>query len=112
MVLIMKAKPLKKVGDSYVECEVEESTHIMLNLPGPISTRLLPIIRKGTRAGTHCWSWNGDTDFPTLKPSILNDFRPHDTLVCHTWITDGKVIFLDDCSHEWRGQTLDLLEIE
>jgi hypothetical protein len=30
---------------------------------------------------------------------------------CHTWITDGQVIFLSDCSHEYAGRTVDLLEL-
>lgn len=33
-------------------------------------------------------------------------------IVCHTWINDGKVQFLSDCSHEFAGQTLDLLDVE
>ncbi len=33
-------------------------------------------------------------------------------IVCHTWITNGQVIFLGDCSHDLAGQTLDLLDIE
>ncbi len=108
----MKALPLKKVEGKYVQCLPQEATNLKFNLPGPITTRMLPVILKGTREGTGCWSWNGDTEKPTIKPSILNDFRPHDTLVCHTWITEGQVIFLDDCSHELRGQTLDLEDIE
>lgn len=33
-------------------------------------------------------------------------------VLCHTWITDGKAIFLNDCTHEFAGQTLDLLNVE
>jgi hypothetical protein len=32
--------------------------------------------------------------------------------VCHTWINDGKVQFLGDCTHEFAGQTLDLLDVD
>ena len=107
----MRAKPLKKDGETYVQCVVEEAQFIQINLRGPISTRILPVITKGNREGTGAWTWNGNIDKPTLRPSILNDFRPHDTLVCHTWITDGQVTFLDDCTHELRGQTIELDEI-
>ncbi|RYD61732.1 MAG: hypothetical protein EOP84_35380 [Verrucomicrobiaceae bacterium] len=63
----------------------------------------------GTREGTGNWTWNGDTEKPTLKPSVLTW---NGTERCHTWITDGQAIFLDDCSHEFAGQTLDLLEVQ
>ena len=105
----MKAKPYKLENNSYIPCKIEETTHLLFNLPGPISTRMLPVILRGSRAGTNCWSWNGDTEKPTVKPSILSD---NGTDRCHTWINDGKVQFLDDCSHELKGQTLDLLDIE
>lgn len=107
----MKAQPLRISTDStgYEKCEVNEASHLLFNIPGPISTRILPIILKGTRAGTGCWSWNGDTEKPTVKPSILSD---NGEVRCHTWINDGKVQFLDDCTHEFAGQTLDLLEVD
>lgn len=105
----MKAKPYKLENGSYIPCDSINATYIMLNLPGPIPTRILPVITHGSRSGTNCWSWNGDTEKPTIKPSILSNSG---TNRCHTWINDGKVIFLDDCSHELKGQTLDLLDIE
>ncbi len=109
----MKAKPLKidkeSINKGYVECEIGEVTHIQLNLPGPIPTRILPVILKGSRKDTGCWSWNGDINNPTIKPSIRTQ---NGVDVCHTWINDGKVQFLDDCTHELAGQTLDLLEVE
>lgn len=108
----MKAKPYRKDDKGYEECAPEEATDILLHLPGPISRRMIPVQIKGARAGTGNWTWNGSMDSPTLRPSIINDFRPSDPLVDHIWITDGKVIFLPDSTHEFAGQTLDLLEVE
>ena len=73
------------------------------------------------------WSFNGDHIKPTFRPSILVTGRqsPTDEQVkrimagedlsselphtrCHSFITDGKIQFLDDCSHELRGQTVEL----
>lgn len=109
----MKAKPYKITDTGYIESSIEESTHLMFETPGPISTRILPIQIKGTRAGTGNWTWNGDVNKPTLKPSLLSKTYIGDKeIICHTFITDGKVIFLDDCTHELVGQTLDLLDIE
>jgi hypothetical protein len=109
----MKAKPLKLVyGEGYFLCEVSEATHVELNMPGPIPTRHIPVILKGNRAGTHCWSWNGDVENPTLKPSILTRTGADFEVICHSWVNDGKVQFLGDCSHELAGQTLELLNVD
>lgn len=108
----MKAIPYRQEGDADIPCEPHEATVVRLMLPGPIRNLRIPVQIKGTRAGTGNWTWNGDTEKPTLRPSILNDFRPHDALVNHVWITDGQVIFLNDCSHELAGQTLDLLNVQ
>ncbi|HUV66985.1 MAG TPA: DUF6527 family protein [Sedimentisphaerales bacterium] len=105
----MKAQPLKRDGNSYTPCPAGEATHLKLNMPGPFDFRILPVILRGPRDGTHCWSWNGDTEKPTLKPSIRTKNREH---VCHTFINDGQVQFLADCTHELAGQTLPLLDIE
>lgn len=110
----MKAKPLKKNpnGNGMMECVVEEATHIEFRVPGPLKIRLLPIQLKGSRQETNNWSWNGDINKPTLKPSVLS-VCPHvdGEIRCHSFINDGKAQFLNDCSHEFAGRTLDLLEV-
>lgn len=70
---------------------------------------MLPVMIGGRREGTPNWTWNGSVDKPTLKPSILT--RGHD-FTCHSWVTDGKIQFLGDCTHEFANRTLDLLDIE
>lgn len=126
----MKAVPTKILpGIGYTSCEIEEATHVTLNIPGPTGKLTLPVITKGTRADTGCWTWDGNTDAPTLRPSVLtrgthrltND--EHATLMaggkiepreftCHSWINDGQAQFLSDCSHELANQTVSLLEIQ
>ncbi len=135
----MKAKPVKIVSDQGpVQCPIGEATHVTLHMPGPVGTITLPVILSGSRDGTDSWSWNGDTEKPTLKPSVLvrsGHFAPHfnpkeDTFwctynqahpdeapsfhcyICHTWVNDGRAIFLPDCSHALVNQTIDLLDIE
>ena len=106
----MKAKPVKLIaGVGYVPVPKEEATHVTLNFPGPVGLLTLPIITSGTREGTGCWTWNGDTERPTLRPSVLTEQGNY--LRCHTWVNDGQAQFLDDCSHELRGQTVDMLEV-
>lgn len=79
------------------------------------------------------WSYNGDPDKPTFKPSLLvrwntlsaeararnEEFHrvhgrymthaelPYDEHhVCHSFITDGNIQFLGDCTHALAGQTV------
>lgn len=105
----MKALPVKLVfGEGYFECPVSEATHVKLNMPGPIPLRFIPVILRGSRANTGAWTWNGDVDKPTLRPSILSETHLHR---CHTWVTDGAAQFLSDCSHELMGQTVPLLPV-
>ena len=109
----MKAEPLKASGIGYARCEPSEATHLRLHMPGPLMNRILPVQIKGDRHGTRNWSWNGDTEKPTVKPSILTRGSDENgDHVCHSWVNDGKVIFQDDCSHEFVDQTLDLLDID
>lgn len=61
-------------------------------------------------SGPRAWGFNGDFDSPTLTPSILinvggaNPGCP----ICHTFIRDGKIQFLNDCTHKLAGQTVDV----
>jgi len=105
----MKAVPIRVINDVHRVCAPNEATHIILHMPGPIPDRIIPVILHGTRSGTHCWSWNGDTEKPTLKPSIVTRDGKH---TCHTWVNDGQAIFLGDCTHELKGQTVALLDVE
>lgn len=57
------------------------------------------------------WSYNGDVDKPTFRPSILQTLeRPSGKEVCHSFVTDGRIQFLGDCTHALAGQTVDLPE--
>jgi Family of unknown function (DUF6527) len=111
----VKAQPLKIVDGVHVECSATEATWIKLEIPvsiSPLKHRLIPVITHGSRRDTPCWTWNGDVDFPTLKPSIRTRWdTPYENHLCHSFVTDGKVHFLDDCTHENSGKTMDLLEI-
>jgi Family of unknown function (DUF6527) len=108
----MKAQPLKQIDNAYQPCLPEEATHIRLSMPCPISDRVLPIITKGDRKNSPCWSWNGDTEKPTLKPSILTRTETYKgIIVCHSFVTEGKAHFLSNCTHDLAGQTVDLLEV-
>jgi len=71
--------------------------------------------------GPKAWSYNGSLERPTLTPSILVRWRASDPddpaavareSVCHSFVSDGRIQFLGDCTHDKAGQTVDLPEIE
>ncbi len=51
------------------------------------------------------WSYNGDAARPTISPSVLV------TTVgarCHSFVRDGAIEFLSDCTHALAGRTVPL----
>lgn len=75
------------------------------------------------------WSFNNDFEKPTFSPSVLvtgvQDIteEEHDLImsgvdveprrfVCHSFVTDGKIQYLNDCTHEYAGQTIELENIK
>ena len=73
---------------------------------------------------TNTWTWDGDLERPTFTPSVLvrSHGYPHGIdpppgevqvpapQVCHSFVTDGRIQFLGDCTHALAGQTIDLPE--
>jgi len=66
-------------------------------------------ITPGTRP---CWGFNGDHDKPTFTPSILAwcDWKEDGKEFCHSFVTEGKIQFLGDCTHPLANQTVDIPE--
>lgn len=63
--------------------------------------------------GERAWGWNGSTEQPTLTPSILvfahdssPPFKPQPR--CHSFMTEGRLVFLTDCGHKLAGQTVEM----
>jgi hypothetical protein len=86
----------------------------------------------------NCWGYNGDPDAPTFTPSILvrtghyatggqpgncycdyaerhpeREPMPDGWICkqCHSFVTNGRILFLGDCSHHLAGQTVDLPDL-
>jgi hypothetical protein len=55
------------------------------------------------------WEWDGNRISPTIGGSLFTN-RDGSAPVpkCHLHVTDGKIIYLPDCSHDLAGQTVDL----
>ncbi|MCA1934131.1 MAG: hypothetical protein LDL37_01690, partial [Asticcacaulis sp.] len=48
--------------------------------------------------GGGCWcTWEDRDEFPDLN-----------CVRCHSFVTDGRIEFLSDCSHDKAGQTINL----
>ncbi|WP_242183199.1 DUF6527 family protein [Sphingomonas sp. CARO-RG-8B-R24-01] len=84
------------------------------------------------------WGWNRSADRPTFTPSVLirsGHYVPSEAdrghcwctynaaqvaagkppagftcSICHSFVTDGRIQFLGDCTHALAGQTVDLPE--
>jgi len=78
-----------------------------------MSTLTLPVVHGNTtRAGTGAWTWNGSTDAPTLRPSVLTQYDGADCAWrCHSWINDGAAHFLADSTHDMANTTVPLLDV-
>lgn len=78
-----------------------------------------------TVEGANAWGFNGDYEKPTFTPSYLTWLDPNPNanaerkpewekfrlgFRCHSFITDGKIEYLSDCTHKLAGQTVELPE--
>lgn len=58
---------------------------------------------------TDTWTWNGEVEKPTFHPSLNTKLGPGKQ--CHIFIRDGLIVYLDDCHHHLKGQTIELPDI-
>ena len=90
-------------------------------------------VRVSAPAAAGNWGYNGNPDAPTFTPSVLvrgghyaHGETPGDCYCdyhirfpdkepisgkcfrCHSFVTDGRIQFLGDCTHALAGQTVDL----
>ena len=59
------------------------------------------------------WGWNGSAERPTFTPSVLVSYPGKDAgqdgappAVCHSFVVDGQMQMLGDCTHALAGQTV------
>lgn len=86
----------------------DDETYVLFMCPGCECAHEIPT------TGGKKWNWNGRIDFPTFTPSIVfTQLRGSDAEIrCHSYVKDGKIQFLNDCTHKLAGQTVDLPEIQ
>lgn len=61
------------------------------------------------------WDFDGDTERPTVSPSLLVDYGPlgyaGQPRRCHSFIQNGQWRFLSDCTHHLAGQTVPMMPV-
>ena len=59
------------------------------------------------------WQFNGNFEKPTVDPSLLVTHKMScngetKETRCHSFIRDGKIQYLADCTHNLAGQTVEI----
>jgi hypothetical protein len=80
------------------------SKYYVFHCPGCECGHMIPV------SGPHKWDWNGSVDKPMFKPSILVNRGSVNPVVptCHSFVTDGSIQFLGDCTHKLAGKTVSI----
>lgn len=79
----------------------------------PSGLHMLPV---NSTTKSPSWTWNGDLEAPTLSPSILSHIQPYDETgkplgVCHSFLREGVIEYLSDCTHPLSGQFVPLPDL-
>ena len=82
--------------------------YLLLWCPGCDDAHLITVRRSD---GSETWTWDGNTETPTVSPSILVTGGPDDGYRCHSFVRAGQWEYLADCSHSMAGQTVPMVPI-
>ncbi len=63
-------------------------------------------IQKSDGIETPSWEWDGNTENPTIHPSV--DY----TGCCHHFVKCGRIEYLDGCAHALAGKTVSMMEVD
>lgn len=110
--------------------ETQGDGGLTFECPGCNETHVVPI---GQGQGPR-WGYNDNPEAPTFTPSILvrrghfatgatgdcwctyearlGRKSPFSCGVCHSFVNDGQIQFLGDCTHALAGQTVPLPDIK
>lgn len=65
------------------------------------------------------WHFNGSHEYPSFTPSLLNREMDKNKVtgnydvvksICHLFVTDGKIIYCNDCTHELSGKIIEMID--
>ncbi len=58
------------------------------------------------------WTVSDDLERPTMSPSIVVSWEyGGKKMRCHSFVRDGNIEFLDDCTHHLAGKTVILPDV-
>lgn len=57
-------------------------------------------------------TWNVDLATNTISPSVRVSGGRDGKTLCHSFVRNGEIQFLDDSIHELRGKTIKLPDVE
>ncbi len=125
----MSEKPVVSVHE--VACE---GKYVFFWCPGCRGNHAVSVENPNNRGAK--WTWNGDLVRPTFSPSVIaraskmtelgekqykdwmygkipmpEKFDSVDT-ACHSFVRDGRIEFLGDCTHELAGKTVALEPVD
>lgn len=82
-------------------CSLTDDGHVLFRCPGCDDNHQIR---------TPVWTWNGSIELPTFTPSVLVNYGIVHGIErrCHSFVTDGRIQYLGDCTHALAGQTVDL----
>jgi hypothetical protein len=80
--------------------------YVVFFCPGCRDPHVIPTL------GKMGWKWNESCESPTFEPSILVHDGAVRKAVCHSFVKNGRIEFLPDCTHALKGMTVDLPPVE
>lgn len=103
-----------------------EGGYLFFWCPGCDESHMIRARQPGEARG---WDFNGDYDRPTFSPSVLVKGKRRLTdeeylriragekvevpdTACHSFVRDGRIEFLGDCTHALAGQTVPLAPLD
>lgn len=107
---------------------------VSFECPGCGYSHMMPTPQYNGYNGKCVWGFNDNFNKPTFTPSILyrtghyipewngkgcwcsyNKEHPDcrfECVICHSFVTDGKIQFLTDCTHHLAGKIVELPDIK
>lgn len=95
-----------------VQITTEKNTGVKalwFNCPGCDQWHRVPV------TGPNKWTWNGSDESPTLRPSVKCAWtygENDEKRCCHFFLKEGKIQFCGDCTHDLKGQTVEMPEFD
>ena len=88
-----------------MKTRVASNAYLLWLCPG---CKLVHQIKFGEGPGP-TWVWNHNRERPSISPSVMvrrTIGEEYIETVCHCYVTDGIIQFLDDCTHSLKGQNV------